>query len=115
MMNNQNKQNISPEQLRAARGMLGWTRSDLAKRTGLSAETIKNTECGTYSPKDETIKAITEAFAQQNLSFVCYEATASLSTDRDTPAYIVKASYTGVVFMSASVDKTQETEVKTCR
>jgi transcriptional regulator with XRE-family HTH domain len=35
------------EQLRAARGLLGWSQSDLAQRAGLSLPTVKRVESGT--------------------------------------------------------------------
>lgn len=60
---------ITPAQLRAARGMLDWTRSKLAKASGLSAETIKNIEHGIYTPQDATIEAIIRAFAAYDVQF----------------------------------------------
>jgi transcriptional regulator with XRE-family HTH domain len=38
---------ISTEQMRAARGLLGWSQSELAKRAGLSLPTVKRMEAGT--------------------------------------------------------------------
>ena len=35
---------ITVQQIRAARGLLGWSQSDLAKRAGLSRETVKRVE-----------------------------------------------------------------------
>jgi transcriptional regulator with XRE-family HTH domain len=35
------------EQLRAARGLLGWSQSELAERSGLSLPTVKRVESGT--------------------------------------------------------------------
>lgn len=60
---------ITAAQLRAARGLLDWTRSELAKAAGLSAETIKNIEHGVYTPQESTILAITHAFATHNVEF----------------------------------------------
>lgn len=60
---------ISAAQLRAARGLLDWTRSELAKAAGLSAETIKNIEHGVYAPQEATINAIVNCFTQRNVSF----------------------------------------------
>ena len=37
---------ISIEQIRAARGLLGWSQSELAKRAGLSLPTVKRVEAG---------------------------------------------------------------------
>lgn len=60
---------ITAAQLRAARGLLDWTRSELAKACGLSAETIKNIEHGVYAPQESTINAIVNTFAKQNVEF----------------------------------------------
>jgi transcriptional regulator with XRE-family HTH domain len=35
---------ITIEQMRAARGLLGWSQSELAKRAGLSLPTVKRVE-----------------------------------------------------------------------
>ncbi|MDD2324816.1 MAG: helix-turn-helix domain-containing protein [Alphaproteobacteria bacterium] len=61
---------ITAAQLRAARGLLDWTRSELAKASGLSAETIKNIEHGVYAPQESTIAAIVNCFAQNNVEFM---------------------------------------------
>ena len=37
---------ITIEQMRAARGLLGWSQSELAKRAGLSLPTVKRVEAG---------------------------------------------------------------------
>jgi len=42
---------LTPAQLRAARSLVGWTRDDLADRSGVFANTIKNFESGTSDPK----------------------------------------------------------------
>lgn len=60
---------ISAAQLRAARGLLDWTRSELAKASGLSAETIKNIERGIYMPQESTINAIVNAFGEYGVCF----------------------------------------------
>jgi len=60
---------ISAAQLRAARGLLDWTRSELAKASGLSAETIKNIEHGVYAPQESTIAAISKTFSDHNVEF----------------------------------------------
>ncbi len=60
---------ISAAQLRAARGLLDWTRSELAKASGVSAETIKNIEHGIYAPQETTVNAIAKALAQHNVEF----------------------------------------------
>jgi len=41
---------ITIEQLRAARGLLGWSQSELAERAGLSLPTVKRLEGG-FGPR----------------------------------------------------------------
>jgi len=60
---------ITAAQLRAARGLLDWTRSDLAKAAAVSPETIKNIEHGTFRPQENTADAITRAFAVHGVEF----------------------------------------------
>jgi len=60
---------FTPAQLRAARGLLDWTRASLAKASGLSKETIKNIEHGIYKPQDSTIDAIVRTFAAYDVEF----------------------------------------------
>jgi DNA-binding XRE family transcriptional regulator len=60
---------ITAAQLRAARGLLDWTRSDLAKAANISPETIKNIEHGTFRPQETTAEAIIQAFAVHGVEF----------------------------------------------
>ncbi len=41
---------VTIEQLRAARGLLGWSQSELAGRAGLSLPTVKRLEAG-FGPR----------------------------------------------------------------
>ncbi|MDR3424436.1 MAG: helix-turn-helix transcriptional regulator [Alphaproteobacteria bacterium] len=60
---------ITAAQLRAARGLLDWSRSDLSKASGISPETIKNIEHGTFRPQETTEEAIIRAFAVHGVEF----------------------------------------------
>lgn len=40
---------LTVEQLRAARGLLGWSQSELAGRAGLSLPTVKRVETGSHA------------------------------------------------------------------
>lgn len=60
---------ITAAQLRAARGLLNWTRTELAKASGISAETIKNIEHGLYTPQESTVAAIVSGFAAHDVEF----------------------------------------------
>jgi transcriptional regulator with XRE-family HTH domain len=52
------KSTITVPQIRAARGLLGWSQAELAKRAGLSRETVKRVE----APSD--LKVSTQARAK---------------------------------------------------
>lgn len=60
---------ITAAQLRAARGLLDWTRTDLAKAASISPETVKNIEHGTFRPQETTADAIIRAFATHHVEF----------------------------------------------
>lgn len=60
---------ISGPQLRAARGMLDWTREQLAKEAGISQETVKNIEHGIFRPQESTTEAIIRAFSVHDVVF----------------------------------------------
>lgn len=60
---------ITAAQLRAARGLLDWTRADLAEAAKISPETVKNIEHGTFRPQEGTADAIVKAFAIHDVEF----------------------------------------------
>ena len=62
---------ISVEQLRAARGLLGWSQSDLAVRAGLSLPTVKRLEGG-FGPRvsDEARKKLRLAIEAAGVEFI---------------------------------------------
>jgi transcriptional regulator with XRE-family HTH domain len=61
---------IAPEQLRAARGFMGWSRAELAEAAKISPETVKNIEFGIFSPQPGTLAAIQQAFADNGIQFL---------------------------------------------
>ena len=99
---------ISPSQLRAARGMIDWSRGELAKEAGLSAETIKNIEHGVYSPKEETIKTLMEVFARRGIRFVQYEATISYDIGHRKIENPLIVSHAGVVSIAVIAPESAE-------
>ena len=62
---------ISIEQMRAARGLLGWSQSDLANEAGLSLPTIKRAETG-LGPKvsDEAREKIQSTLEKAGIEFI---------------------------------------------
>jgi len=60
---------ITAAQLRAARGLLDWTRTELAEAAKISPETVKNIEHGVFRPQEETAERIVRAFAERDVVF----------------------------------------------
>ncbi|GEM_PF-1777610 len=60
---------VTPEQLRAARALLDWSRTQCAKAVGLSAETIKNIEHDIFVPTQDTIEKIISGFSCHGVEF----------------------------------------------
>lgn len=61
---------LNPNQIVAARGLLGWSQPDLSARTGVNTATISEIENHKSRPKLETILSIKEAFEFEGLEFV---------------------------------------------
>ena len=63
---------ITSAQIRAARGMLDWSRKDLAKSSGLSFASMMRLESfdGVPSSNFKTLEAIKTAFEQAGIEFV---------------------------------------------
>src|SRR5277367_6756635 len=70
---------ITAAQLRAARGLLDWTRADLAKAANISPETVKNIEHGTFRPQENTAEAIVQAFKARDVEFTDNEGVRKAS------------------------------------
>lgn len=67
---------IDEGQIRAARGFIQWSQSDLAERAGLSVQTIKRIErAGTGSAALDTIKAIVSALEAGGCTFLSDDGT----------------------------------------
>jgi transcriptional regulator with XRE-family HTH domain len=62
---------ITIEQLRAARGLLGWSQTELASRAGLSLPTIKRLEGG-FGPhvSDEARAKLQKALETAGIEFI---------------------------------------------
>jgi DNA-binding XRE family transcriptional regulator len=69
------KRNLSPlvtnDQLRAARGLLSWSQSELAARAGLSLPTVKRLEAG-FGPRvsDEARGKLQRAIEAAGIEFI---------------------------------------------
>lgn len=78
---------ISSAQLRAARGMLNWSRADLAKASGVAPSTLADFECGrTRSMLSEAMGKIIAAFDKKGVIFVIQDAVAGAGVRFKKPA-----------------------------
>lgn len=63
-------ENICPEQIKAARSLLGWSQADLAKKSGYSLPAVNNIERGLSAARPETISTIRQTFEQAGVQFI---------------------------------------------
>ena len=61
---------INSAQCRAARGLLGWTQSDLAREAKLSKTSIVQFETALADSRNETVRLITQAFMRYGIEFM---------------------------------------------
>ncbi len=61
---------IKGYQIRAARAILGWSREDLSKASGVYVQTILNFENETSDPRQETIYKMISTLEAQNIEFI---------------------------------------------
>jgi len=63
-------QHLSASQLRAARGLLDWTRAKLAELSGVSEPTIHRIETGAVQPHEKSVAGIVRAFQMHGVEFL---------------------------------------------
>ncbi len=99
---------LSTKQIKAARALLGWTRKDLGRESGMSAETVKNIEHSIYIPRKETLTTLVDTFARHGVQFVYYETLIGGSTENDPNGSLKTISYAGAVHVTASTPEIEE-------
>ena len=60
---------LTPAQLRAARALIGWSREDLAERSGVGANTTKDFEINGSDPKLGTVQKWMRALEKEGVIF----------------------------------------------
>jgi transcriptional regulator with XRE-family HTH domain len=95
---------LSTRQIKAARALLGWTRKDLANKSGLSPETVKNIEHSIYLPRKETLSTLVDTFACNGVQFVYYETLFNKVTDNEPNGSLQSISYAGAVHVTEPLD-----------
>jgi transcriptional regulator with XRE-family HTH domain len=61
---------LRPDQCRAARAFLGWSREELAKRCKVSNATLADFEAGKRTPYDRTLADIRKALEDGGIQFI---------------------------------------------
>jgi predicted transcriptional regulator len=61
---------LTAGQIRAARALLDWKQSDLAKASGVAEVTIKKIERGGIDPRASTLDALQRAFDKAGVVFL---------------------------------------------
>jgi transcriptional regulator with XRE-family HTH domain len=61
---------VTPEQVRASRAWLGWSRDDLSKRSGISPGAIGLYEQGRSLPYDETLAKLKTCLEAAGIEFL---------------------------------------------
>lgn len=61
---------LTPAQLRAARSLVGWTRDDLARKSGVAAVTVKGFELLGADSKISTLNKLRRALETAGVEFI---------------------------------------------
>lgn len=61
---------ITAQQIRGARGLLGWTQGDLAKAAGISLPALNNLERRASDPRASTMRRIEQALVDAGIEFI---------------------------------------------
>ena len=64
---------MTPQQSRAARGWLGWSQTELAKRANVSLSTVRDFEMGHRTPIPVTIASLQRVFEEAGIRFLVRE------------------------------------------
>lgn len=82
---------VTPAQLRAARGLLNWSVSELCEKTGLAMNTVRKAESATgfqsvYKPNAQLLRSTLEAAGVMFIDADANGAGARLRNPGDEPA-----------------------------
>jgi transcriptional regulator with XRE-family HTH domain len=61
---------MTPEQCRAARGLLDWSQAELAERAAVGIVTVRQFEAGAHTPRRATLDVIKRAFEAAGADFI---------------------------------------------
>ena len=66
----QKQSTITAAQIRAARGLLDWSRETLSETSGISMRTLARIECEDLGARIDTIEAIRKCFVTAGIKFI---------------------------------------------
>ena len=61
---------VTPEQCRAARGLLAWSQQELAQRARVGIVTVHQLEASVSQPRRATLEVIRRAFETAGIEFI---------------------------------------------
>jgi transcriptional regulator with XRE-family HTH domain len=61
---------ITGPQIRAARGLLGWSRAQLSRQSGVSASAIERFENSRHDSRENTLAAIETTLVESGVEFI---------------------------------------------
>ena len=61
---------ITPEQCRAARGLVAWSQQQLAEKAGVGVVTVHQLEAASSQPRRATLDVIRRAFEAAGVEFI---------------------------------------------
>ena len=61
---------LTLEQIRAARALIGWKQSEVAKAACLSLKALNNIERGIVTPRADTLQRLTTVFEDRGVEFL---------------------------------------------
>jgi predicted transcriptional regulator len=64
------KEDITPDQMRAARALLRWSRDRLGKESGVAGRTIARFEAGQVVPRGSTVTRVRAALEAAGVRFL---------------------------------------------
>ncbi|GJD70195.1 helix-turn-helix domain-containing protein [Methylobacterium gnaphalii] len=76
---------VFPEQCLAARALVGWTRSELAERSGVAASTLADFEAGKRVPYPRTLADIRRTLEEAGVIFIAADAEAGAGVRKAAP------------------------------
>jgi len=61
---------ITPEQCRAARGLLDWSQQDLAREAKVGLVTVRQLEAGLHQPRRATLIVVCQTLEHAGVEFI---------------------------------------------